>query len=66
MQDLIQQLTEKAGLTTEQAEQSLMVIQDYIKSKIPPMMHGMIDNFLGAQPQPGGADEDFLEGNRPA
>ena len=49
MQELIQQLVDKAGLTPEQAEKSLSVIKEYIQSQLPPMMQGMVDNFLGSQ-----------------
>jgi len=49
MHELIQQLVEKAGLTPEQAAKSLSVIKEYIQSQLPPMMQGMVDNFLGSQ-----------------
>ncbi|HXS37378.1 MAG TPA: hypothetical protein VN721_11805 [Flavipsychrobacter sp.] len=49
MQDLIKQLKDSAGLTEDQAIKSLKTIKDYIQSKVPPMMHGLIDNFLGSQ-----------------
>jgi nucleoid DNA-binding protein len=49
MQELIQQLVDKAGLTPDQAEKSLAVIKEYIQSQLPPMMQGMVDNFLGQQ-----------------
>lgn len=52
MQDLINQLIEKAGLTKDQAEKSLQVIKDYIQSQLPPMMQGMVDNFLSRQNNP--------------
>ena len=52
MQDLINQLVEKAGLTQDQAEKSLQVIKDYIQSQLPPMMQGMVDNFLSQKPNP--------------
>ncbi len=46
MNELINQLTEKAGLTEAQAHQAISVIKDYIQSQLPPMMQGMVDNFL--------------------
>lgn len=49
MQDLLKQLKEEVGITEEQAVKALFVIKGYIKSKVPPMMHGLIDNFLGEQ-----------------
>ncbi len=49
MQELVQQLVDKAGLTPEQAEKSIEVIKEYIQSQLPPMMQGMVDNFMGQQ-----------------
>lgn len=49
MEDMVQQLIDKAGLTREQAEKSIMVIKEYIQSQLPPMMQGMVDNFMGQQ-----------------
>ncbi len=46
MNELISQLTDKAGLTPEQAEKAIAVIKEYIQSQLPPMMQGMVDNFL--------------------
>ena len=50
MDDLIQQLKEKAGLNDEQAVKALETIKDYIQSKLPPMMSGIVDNFLNTTP----------------
>ncbi len=47
MQELINQLVEKAGLTEDQAKKSIDVLREYILGKIPPMMQPMVDNFLG-------------------
>jgi len=44
--NLLKQLKAKAGLSEEQALKAVQTIADFIKSKVPPMMHGMIDNFL--------------------
>lgn len=49
METLVQELVNKAGLTTEQAEKSIQVIKEFIQSQLPPMMQGMVDNFLGQQ-----------------
>jgi nucleoid DNA-binding protein len=51
MNELIQQLVEKANLSQEQAEKSLEVIKEYIMAKLPPMMQPMVENFLGQQNQ---------------
>jgi hypothetical protein len=59
MQELVNELVAKAGLTQEQAEKSIDVIKTYIQSQLPPMMQGMVDNFLGQQQ--GNADERLGE-----
>ncbi|RYD52823.1 MAG: hypothetical protein EOP52_01360 [Sphingobacteriales bacterium] len=51
MNELIQQLTDKAGLTEDQAQKAISVIKDYIQSQLPPMMQGMVDNFLKTDAQ---------------
>jgi hypothetical protein len=59
MQELIEQIKTNAGITDEQALKTLQTIQDYIKAKLPPMMSGMVDNFLGMGEK---HDDDFLDG----
>jgi hypothetical protein len=44
--NLLEQLKTKAGLSEEQALKAVQTIAEFIKTKVPPMMHGMIDNFL--------------------
>ncbi len=56
MHELVSQLIDKAGLTQEQAEKSIVVVKEYIQSQLPPMMQGMVDNFLSQKKQ----DDDFL------
>ena len=48
MQELITHLTEKAGITTEQATRSIEAIKDFVKEKFP-MMAGAVDNLLATQ-----------------
>ena len=56
MHELVAQLIDKAGLTQEQAEKSIVVVKEYIQSQLPPMMQGMVDNFLSQKKQ----EDDFL------
>jgi hypothetical protein len=49
MQELISRLTEKAGISTDQAHKVLEAVSDFIKEKFP-MMAGAVDNLLGAAP----------------
>lgn len=48
MQELIDKLTEKAGISTEQAHKSIDTIKEFIKEKFP-MMAGAVDNLFPAQ-----------------
>ena len=45
MQELIDRLTEKAGISSEQAHTAIHTIKDFIKEKFP-MMAGAVDNFF--------------------
>lgn len=45
MQELIQQLTEKAGISPEQANKAIHTIKDFIKDKFP-MLSGAVDNMF--------------------
>lgn len=49
MNELVKKLTEEAGLTEEQAAKALDIIKEFIQSKVPPMMHPMIDSFLASK-----------------
>lgn len=49
MQELIDQLVTKAGLTQEQAQKAAQTAAEFIRSKVPPMFHGMVDNFLSGE-----------------
>ena len=46
MQDLIQQLKDKAGLTDEQAIKALETMKEYLMGKVPPMFSGFVDKFF--------------------
>lgn len=47
MHELINRLTEKAGITAEQAQHSIEAIKDYVKEKFP-MMAGAVDNLFAS------------------
>jgi hypothetical protein len=50
MQELITRLTEKAGISTDQANKALETIKDFVKEKFP-MMAGAVDNLFGSAPE---------------
>lgn len=45
MHELISRLTEKAGISAEQADKALETIKDFVKEKFP-MMAGAVDNLF--------------------
>ena len=50
MNELITSLTEKAGITAEQAHKAVETIKDFVKEKFP-MMAGAVDNLFAAAPE---------------
>jgi hypothetical protein len=59
MQELVKKLTETTGITEAQAEQAITTVADFIKEKLPPMMHPMVDNFIGKKES---GDNDGIAG----
>ncbi len=57
MQELITRLTEKAGISADQANTAIHTIKDFIKEKFP-MMAGAVDNFF-----PGAATPETMNTN---
>jgi len=55
MDDLVQQLKEKAGLTDEQALKAIETMKDFILGKVPPMFSGFVDGFFANKAK---ADEE--------
>jgi hypothetical protein len=45
MQELITKLTEKAGISADQAQKAIDTIKDFVKEKFP-MMAGAVDNLF--------------------
>ena len=56
MDDLIQQLKDKAGLTEEQALKTLEIMKGYLMGKVPPMFSGFVDNFFAKASKTGDVD----------
>ncbi|WP_298740746.1 hypothetical protein [uncultured Chitinophaga sp.] len=65
MQELIQQLQEKAGLSAEQATKTIEVVKDFVKSKVPPFIGETVDKWFasagGANQQAPEQQDDFLD-----
>ena len=49
MQELVNRLTEKAGLSVEQASTAIDTIKDFVKEKFP-MLSGAVDNMFASAP----------------
>lgn len=64
MQELIQQLKDKAGITDEQAVKAIEAVKDFVKSKLPPVIAGNVDTWFegmaGSASRQDAAD-DFLD-----
>ena len=58
MNELIQQLKDKAGLNDEQALKAVEVMKDFIQGKVPPMFSGFVDTFFANNNK--GAEDSFL------
>lgn len=51
MQELIDQLKNGAGLSDEQAKQSIEIIKAFIMSKVPPMFSTAVEGFFADNAQ---------------
>ncbi len=58
MKELIDKLQTQAGLSPEQAAKAIDTIKEYIQDQLPPMMKGMVDQFLASSQ----ADADDFAG----
>ncbi len=66
MQELINKLTEKAGISTDQAHKAIDTIKDFVKEKFP-MMAGAVDNLFAssgdsaAKPEASSSSSGFMD-----
>jgi hypothetical protein len=61
MHELITLVTNKAGITEEQAVKAVAAIKDYVKEKFP-MMSGAVDSLFGNQNTlSSSAEKDILD-----
>jgi hypothetical protein len=56
MQELIDILKDKAGLTDDQAIKAIGAMKEYISGKVPPMFSGFVDTFFAGAPTSGEVD----------
>lgn len=46
MNDLVQLMKDRAGLTDEQAIKAIDAMKEYLQGKVPPMFSGFVDQFF--------------------
>lgn len=56
MNELIQNLVSKTGISEEQAQGSIGTVVEFLKGKLPASVHGVIDSAIG------GGGEEGAEG----
>jgi len=60
MEELINHLTEKVGISKEQAEKVIHAVSDYVKEKFP-MMAGAVDNLFAKGESAGDKAGDLID-----
>lgn len=55
MQNLVEELMQKAGLSQQQSEQAIEVIKNFVMNQVPPAFAPMVDNFFQKNDAEGGA-----------
>lgn len=46
MDELVNQITQRTGISAEQAHQAVQVVADYLKTKLPAPLAGQVDTVL--------------------
>jgi len=49
MEELIQQLMTRTGITEQQAVEAVHTMKDFILGKVPPMFSGFVDGFFSGK-----------------
>lgn len=61
MQEFINELKEKVGLTEEQATKAVEVLFEKIKSKVPESLHDLMGSFFADAKKEGGSIVDKMQ-----
>ena len=48
MEELIRRVSEKAGISEEQARAAVNTVAEFLKENVPPAYSGYIDNFMSS------------------
>ena len=47
MEELVKRVSERAGISEEQARSAVDAVAEFLKERVPPMYAGYIDKFMG-------------------
>lgn len=62
MDELISMVSQKAGITTEQAKTAVVTVMDYLKNNLPDSVSGQFDAMMGAMGGMMGSAGDAMKG----
>ncbi|HEX2640523.1 MAG TPA: hypothetical protein VHL50_08130 [Pyrinomonadaceae bacterium] len=63
MEELVRRVSEKAGISEEQARSAVQTVADFLKERVPAPYSGYIDSFMsGGEGQSGGGFGDLAGG----
>lgn len=63
MEELIRRVSEKAGISEEQARSAVQTVADFLKERVPAPYNSYIDNFMsGSGEAPGTGESGGLGG----
>lgn len=62
MDELIKQVSERAGISEEQAKAAVEAVAGFLKERVPAPYNSYVDNFLGGDGESGGGLLDTLSG----
>ena len=57
MDQVISQITQRTGISEEQARQAVEIVANYLKGQLPAPIAGQVDGILGGQSTQQGGDQ---------
>jgi uncharacterized protein (DUF2267 family) len=64
MDQLVQQITQRTGISENQARQAVQMVGNFLKQKLPGPMASQVDNALGTQSAGGQSQGGFMGQSR--
>ncbi len=49
MDELVNQITQRTGISQNQAQQAVQVTVNFLKQRLPPQIASQVENFIGTQ-----------------